>query len=131
MEQRKNYYNILEQTQKGSIDITNWMERFLKCLLSAIKSSEKSLGGILSKHALLQKIAGYKLNARQRKIINMLFDDFRGNLTSSKWAKLTKTSQDSANRDITDLVNMKILKKAGDERSTHYVLYSAEKENYK
>jgi Fic family protein len=119
---KKSYYDILENTQKGPLDITPWLEWFLNCLLESIKASEIMLAGIFAKHAVLQRVTEHKLNARQREIIDKMFDNFKGNLTSSKWAKLTKTSQDTANRDIAELVSLKILKKVGDGRNTHYVL---------
>lgn len=125
IQQTKNsYYDILEKTQKGSLDITDWLEWFLNCLLSAVKNSDILLSKILQKHAFLQKCSEHKLNARQLLMINMLFDNFKGNLTSSKWAKICKCSQDTAGRDIDYLLENKILKKIGAGRSTHYEIYS-------
>ena len=124
IQQTKNsYYDILEKTQKGSLDITDWLEWFLNCLLSAVKNSDILLSKILQKHAFLQKCSEHKLNPRQILMINMLFDNFKGNLTSSKWAKICKCSQDTAGRDIDYLLENKILKKIGAGRSTHYEIY--------
>ena len=121
--ERKDYYLVLERCQKGSLDITLWMEWFLKCLKRAIGASEKTLDAVLVKAGFWKAHAGESLNDRQRKVINRLLDGFEGKLTSSKWAKLTKCSQDTALRDITDLVERKVLKKdnAGG-RSTSYKL---------
>jgi Fic family protein len=121
--ERKDYYLVLERCQKGSLDITLWMVWYLNCLKRAIAASEKILDAVLVKAGFWKAHAGESLNDRQRKVINRLLDGFEGKLTSSKWAKLTKCSQDTALRDITDLVERKILKKdhAGG-RSTSYKL---------
>ncbi|MDR1941849.1 MAG: Fic family protein [Endomicrobium sp.] len=121
------YYNILETTQKGSMDVTPWIEWFLKCLFDSIDFSEKILTGILQKHYFWQKMAGMQLNDRQTKIINMIFNRFEGKLTVREWAKRTKTSHDTANRDIAELVKYNILAQQGAGRSTHYVLALDEK----
>lgn len=120
--ERKEYYNILEKTQKGSLDITDWLVWFLECLLRAIENTEETLASIFIKASFWQKFTDITLNERQKKIINKLLDDFEGNLTSSKWAKLCKCSQDSANRDILDLIEKNILIKVAAGRSTNYVL---------
>jgi Fic family protein len=120
---RSAYYNILERCQKGSLDITVWLQWFLNCLKRAIHRSEKTLEAVLTK-AKFWKIHSEKpFNNRQRDILNRLLDGFEGKLTSSKWAKLTKCSQDTALRDIADLVKFKILTKdAAGGRSTSYHL---------
>jgi Fic family protein len=121
--ERKDYYLVLEDCQKGTLDITPWMEWYLNCLKRAIGASEKILAAVLVKAGFWKAHAGESFNERQRKIINRLLDGFEGKLTSSKWAKLTKCSQDTALRDISDLLDRKILRKdeAGG-RSTSYTL---------
>ena len=118
---RNDYYDILEKTQKGSIDITDWLIWFIECLMRAIENTQGTLSCIFNKALFWQKYGDLKLNERQRKVINKLFDNFEGKLTSSKWAKLCKCSQDSANRDILELVEKKILIKIGSGRSTNYL----------
>lgn len=119
---RKSYYEILEKTQKGSMDITNWLVWFLENLLLAINSSEDILKGVLKRAEFWQKNINITFNERQKKVLNRFMDDFRGNLTTTKWAKMCNCSQDTATRDISDLIDKKILKKLGTGRSTHYVL---------
>ena len=121
--ERKEYYEVLESCQKGALDITRWVEWFLNCLKHAITASEKMLEAVLVKANFWKTHAGESLNERQRAIINRLLDGFDGKLTSSKWAKLTKCSQDTALRDISDLVNRQILlKEDAGGRSTSYAL---------
>ena len=119
---RKDYYNVLEKTQKGTMDITKWLEWFLNSLLIAIKSSDEVLSGVLKRAEFWQKHAGKNFNERQKKILNKLLDDFVGKLTTTKWAAMCGCSQDSANTDINELIEMKILKRVGKARATHYVL---------
>lgn len=119
---RKSYYEILEKTQKGSMDITNWLVWFLENLLLAINSSEDILKGVLKRAEFWQKNINTTFNERQKKVLNRFMDDFKGNLTTTKWAKMCNCSQDTATRDISDLIDKKILKKLGTGRSTHYVL---------
>jgi len=122
--ERKEYYTILEKTQKGDLDITNWIIWFLRCLDRAIDNSEENLSSILSKWKFWDRHSSAILNERQRKMINKLFSDFEGKLTSSKWAKMNKCSQDTAGRDINDLMDKGILlKEAGGGRSTSYTLH--------
>ena len=121
--ERKEYYDVLEHCQKGELDITTWIEWFLNCLRHAIAASEKTLKVVLVKAQFWKSHAGASFNERQRTIIKRLLDSFEGNLTSSKWAKITKCSQDTALRDIVDLVNRKILnKEEAGGRSTSYTL---------
>ena len=121
--ERNDYYDILESTQKGHLDVTDWLDWFLNCLDRAILGSEGMLATILFKAKFWEKRVGEKFNERQRKILNKLIDGFEGNLTSSKWAKLGKCSQDTASRDIEDLIKRKILKKSSEGgRSTNYFL---------
>lgn len=120
--ERNGYYDILERTQKGSLDITQWLVWFIECLIRSIENTQETIGYIFNMALFWQKQASLKLNDRQTKIINMLFNNFEGNLTSSKWAKLCKCSQDSANRDILELVENNILIKVGSGRSTNYIM---------
>ena len=126
--ERNEYYNVLEKCQKiestkGTSDITPWIEWFLNCLKRAIAASDQILETVLTKAEFWESHSGESFNDRQRKIINRLLDGFEGKLTSSKWAKLAKCSQDTALRDISDLLARKILAKdnAGG-RSTSYEL---------
>lgn len=121
--ERKEYYTILEKTQKGDLDITKWLIWFLECLEQAIDNSEENLSTVLSKWRFWEKHSSTTLNERQRKMINRLFSGFEGKLTSSKWAKMNKCSQDTAGRDINDLIDKRILQKEpGGGRSTSYAL---------
>lgn len=121
--ERNAYYAILEKTQHGSLDITNWLEWFLKALLNAIENSDKLLEKIIYKHAFGLKHNKVNVNDRQREIINLLLEDFEGILTTSKWAKIAKCSQDTALRDIQNLIENDIMiKKEQGGRSTQYEL---------
>lgn len=122
MKERKSYYNILEKTQKGSLDITNWLLWFLENLLISIKNSDEILGNVLKKAEFWQRHSDLTFSERQKKILNKLFDDFEGNLTSTKWAKICNCSQDTASNDINDLISKKVLKKLGKAKNTHYVI---------
>lgn len=124
--QKKSYYTILERTQKGDLNITEWIIWFLDCLKNSIISSSTIVDKVVKKHQFWVKNARFISNERQQKMLNKLMDNFEGNLNTSKWAKMTKTSPDTALRDITDLVNKGILIKANSGgRSTHYVLNDA------
>jgi len=121
--ERNEYYVALEKCQKGPLDITPWIAWFLNCLKNAIVASETMLESVLVKARFWKAHAGESFNERQRTIINRLLDGFEGKLTSSKWAKLTKCSQDTALRDISDLIERRILTKAeAGGRSTSYEL---------
>ncbi|WLE96083.1 MAG: Fic family protein [Candidatus Electrothrix communis] len=121
--EREQYYDILERTQRGKIDITDWLEWFLQCLLHAIEASETVLEKILRKHSFWMRNAAKIKNERQKKLLNRLLDGFKGKLTTSKWAKIAKCSQDTATRDIQDLIDKEILYKLpGGGRSTGYDL---------
>ncbi|HEY3763254.1 MAG TPA: Fic family protein [Verrucomicrobiae bacterium] len=118
---RKAYYDILEATQKGGTDITPWLEWFLECLGGAIAGAETLLAGIMAKARFWETVGRTELNTRQRRVLNRLLDGFEGKLTTSKWAKLTKSSQDTATRDIQDLVQKGILERSPEGgRSTSY-----------
>lgn len=121
--ERSAYYDILESTQKGSMDITLWLTWFLQCLGRALEATDKTLAGVLKKARFWEKHAATILNERQHIMLNKLLDGFDGKLNTSKWAKITKTSQDTALRDIQDLMNKGILmKEAGGGRSTSYAV---------
>jgi Fic family protein len=121
--ERKSYYDILETTQKGSLDITGWIQWFLQCLIRALEATDQVLSKVLFKAAFWLQHRETALNDRQRKLINQLLEGFEGKLTSSKWAKIAKCSKDTAIRDINDLVQKEILQKeAAGGRSTSYEL---------
>ena len=121
--ERDAYYGGLEATQKGTLDITERLEWFLDCLSHAFDGVEETLSAVFKKARFWESRAALPLNERQRLILNKLLDGFEGKLTSSKWAKLAKCSQDTALRDIQDLVERGVLRKdpAGG-RSTSYSL---------
>ena len=122
-QERRAYYEILETTQKGDLDITPWLEWFLACLGRAFGRTETILASVLNKARFWERFASTDLNDRQRSMTNRLLNGFEGNLTSSKWAKLTKCSQDTALRDIEDLVRKGVLAKdSAGGRSTSYSL---------
>jgi Fic family protein len=125
--ERNDYYGILEQTQKGTLDITAWLQWFLGCLDRAFDGAKLTLASVLRKARFWEVHAGESFNDRQQKVVNRLLDGFEGKLTSSKWAKLAKCSQDTAGRDINDLVQRGVLAKdmAGG-RSTSYSLVEPE-----
>ena len=121
--ERKEYYNILEKTQKGNLDITEWILWFLNCLTNAINATEDILSNVLHKAEFWKLHSTTILNERQQKIINKMLYGFNGKLTSSKWGKINKCSQDTALRDIQDLIKKNILQKeASGGRSTNYEL---------
>lgn len=121
--ERQDYYDQLEATQKGGLDITAWLEWFLACLLRAVQSAEVTLAAVLTKARFWQHCAGIPMNDRQIKLLNKLLDGFDGKLTSSKWAVIGKCSQDTALRDITELLERGVLKKSSASgRSTSYEL---------
>lgn len=121
--ERKEYYAILEQTQKSSLDITAWLQWFFTCMQHSIERSQSTLSRVFYKTQFWNKLKGISLNERQNKLINRLLEGFEGNLTTSKWAKIAHCSQDTAYRDILDLVEKKILvKNPASGRSTSYSL---------
>jgi Fic family protein len=124
--ERNAYYQILEATQKGDLDVTAWLEWFLGCLDRAIEGADHTLSGILRKARFWETIKDQPLNSRQRKVINRQLEGFEGWLTTSRWARLTKSSPDTALRDITDLVKRGILvRNPGGGRSTSYSLLTS------
>lgn len=121
--ERKQYYDILEKTQKGNLDITEWIKWFLSCLINALKSTDILLAKVLFKADFWNRNSETIITERQKKLINKLLDGFEGKLTSSKWAKIAKCSKDSAIRDINDLISKDILQKeTAGGRSTSYEL---------
>ncbi len=124
---RKDYYRELEAAQRGGLNVTRWLTWFLECLGRAIDSAEQTLGAVLHKAKLWQRINRHGVNERQRLVINRLLDGFRGFLTTSKYAKLAKCSTDTALRDIRELLARGILlQNPGGGRSTSYRLAEAE-----
>lgn len=122
-QERAVYYDILERTQKGTMDITPWMDWFLGCLGRAIDGAQTTLGTVLAKARFWESVRGVSLNERQTLVLNRLLDGFEGKLTTSKYAKLTNSSQDTALRDILPLVERGILVRGPEGgRSTSYAL---------
>lgn len=122
-QQRNDYYAILERTQKGNMNVTAWLLWFLNSLQAAIAQAEQTIAVVLNKARTWEKLSNIALNPRQIKVLNKMLDGFEGNLTTSKWAKLAKCSQDTAHRDILKLIELKVLAKADSSgRSTHYRL---------
>lgn len=122
-QERKTYYDILEATQKGNLDITRWLEWFLACLGRAFERAETILAAVLNKARFWDRFAGIEFNPRQRSMINRLLNGFEGKLTSSKWAKIEECSQDTALRDIDDLIKKGVLmRESAGGRSTSYSL---------
>ena len=116
------YYDELEHAQRNSLNVTRWVSWFLSLHSRALDSAAKSLDAILKKARFWRDHAQDDFNAHQRKVLNMLLDGFEGNLTSSKWAKICKVSQDTAAREIAPLVSSGVLRQEGAGRSTHYVI---------
>ena len=121
--ERKEYYLVLEKSQKGNLDITPWLDWFFNCLLNSLNQTNHILARVLNKHFFWLENNNIQLNERQKVMLNKLLDGFDGKLTSSKWAKIMKCSADTSLRDITDLINKNLLRKelAGG-RSTNYEL---------
>ncbi|MGH9550539.1 MAG: Fic family protein [Terriglobales bacterium] len=126
-QERTDYYDMLEATQKRDLDITRWLDWFLSCLGRAINGAETILAGVLRKARFWERHAATPLNERQRTMLNRLLDGFEGSLTSSKWAKIAKCSTDTALRDIQALIDQHILlKDAAGGRSSSYSLADTE-----
>ena len=121
--ERSAYYDVLERTQRGTTDVTEWMSWFLGCLGRAIDSSAAGLAAVLVQARFWERASALPISDRQRRVLNRLLDGFEGKLTTSKWAKLAKCSQDTALRDITFLVDRGLLSRnPGGGRSTSYDL---------
>ena len=122
-QERNAYYDILEETQKETLDITPWLAWFLGCLGRAIDGAQTTLAAVLAKARFWEALTGVAINDRQRLVLNRLLDGFEGKLTTSKYAKLAKCSQDTALRDILPLVERGILVRGREGgRSTSYAL---------
>jgi len=120
---KSEYYDVLEMTQKGNLDITKWLLWFLKCLDAAIDSTESVIDKVIAKSVFWERFRHIPMNERQTKMVNMLWDGFNGKLKSSKWAKICKCSEDTALRDISYLVDAGVLRKSNEGgRSTNYEL---------
>lgn len=125
LEERKSYYEILERTQSGSLDITEWVEWFLECLDRAIERSNEITSTAVARESFWQELKkkNVSLNPRQKKALNKLLGDVEGKLTREKWMKLTKASSRTALRDIDDLIQLGILEQEEARgRSTSYRL---------
>ncbi len=122
-QERKDYYLVLENSQKGSLDVTDWMDWFLGCLRRAIQASEVTLRAILIKARFWEAHRSKSLNSRQKLLLNRLLDGFEGKLTTSKWALIAKCSLDTALRDFGDLMELGLLaRQEAGGRSTSYRL---------
>ena len=122
-QERKTYYDILEHTQRGTTDITPWIDWFLACMGRAIDGAQATLAAVLRKSRFWERLRGLSLNDRQRLVLNRLLDGWEGKLTTSKYAKIAKCSQDTALRDILPLVVRGILaRNPQGGRSTSYTL---------
>ena len=120
---QKEYYEVLERTQHGDGDITEWLLWFLGCFEKALDSTDDTLSSVMRKAEFWERYRDVSFNERQRKLLNMQFDGFFGKLTSGKWSKIAKCSSDTALNDINDLVSKGILRKASEGgRSTNYIL---------
>jgi Fic family protein len=127
-QEREDYYQILERTQKGNLDISDWLQWFLNCLDHALLATEKILADVLERARFWETYGMDTFNERQSLMLKKLLENFFGKLTSSKWAKISKCSQDTALRDIQDLVKRGILKKeSSGGRSTTYELVKIKK----
>ncbi|MDE0660376.1 MAG: Fic family protein [Gammaproteobacteria bacterium] len=121
--ERDDYYANLEWSQKGDVDVTRWLNWFLQCLQRAIASADSLLGAVLAKARFWERFAGEPFNPRQIKVLNRVLDGLDGKLNSSRWARMAKCSQDTATRDINDLLSRGVLHKGpGGGRSTSYQL---------
>jgi Fic family protein len=121
--ERKLYYAVLQKVQHSSNDITEWLNWFLHCLKNAMLATENTTQQVLRKAAFWKLHEKTSINERQRRVLNMLFDNFEGKLYSSKWAKINKISSDTALRDIKDLIEKGILRQTNEGgRSVNYEL---------
>lgn len=123
MKSKNSYYNILESTQKGSMDVSQWLVWYFERLIEALEVTDETLSKILTKAKFWEIYRNTQFNERQIKMINKLLGDFAGKLHSSKWARMTKTHRDTARRDIQDLISKGVLSESGEGgRSTNYTL---------
>ena len=123
LRERKGYYDVLERTQNGSLDVTEWLLWFLGCFSSAIEQAERDCSRVLRKAAFFRRFASEALSERQKKVLGRVLKDFDGPVTAKKWAALGKCSLDSAQRDITQLVESGLMRKnPGGSKNTSYSL---------
>ena len=122
LREKYDYYTLLECTQRGSLDITEWIIWFLDCLAHSLINSQDIVASLLRRERFYRRAAPHSLSPNQHRVIARYLDDFIGNLTSSKYAKICKVSQDTATRDLKDLCNKGLFTQVGAGRSTHYVL---------
>jgi Fic family protein len=123
MKRRKSYFQTLQSTQQGGLEVNQWLKWFLECLEGTLQSSDQLVGRAMDKHRFWLKHKDTQLNQRQVKVINLLLGDFEGNLSNAKWARLNKCSSDTALRDINDLLEKEVLQRnEGGGRSTSYSL---------
>jgi Fic family protein len=121
--ERKDYYDILESTLQGTLDVTAWLAWFLGALHRAVESAQHTFDAVLAKTRFWQRWAATPMNERQVKLVDRFLDGFEGKLTSSKWAAIAKCSPDTALRDISELMSLGVLRKsAAGGRSTSYEL---------
>lgn len=120
--EKADYYRELEAAQRGTMDATRWVRWFVGCHGRAVGDAEERLSGIFLKAGFWRRHAEAGFNAHQREMLNRLLDGFEGHLTSGKWAKICKVSQDTAEREINALVGAGVLERRGAGRGTHYVL---------
>jgi Fic family protein len=121
--ERRDYYDLLEQSQKASLDITRWLLWFLDCFGRAVDNADETLAGVLARARFWQQAQGVSLNDRQRLILNRMLDGWKGKLTSSKYAQLAHCSHDTALRDLTALTQRGLLRRGpAGGRSTAYEL---------
>ncbi len=124
--EKADYYAELEHAQRNTLDVTRWVDWFLGLQLRAVAAAEEQLQSILTKARFWQEHASETFNEHQKEMLNRLLDGFEGHLTSSKWAKICKVSQDTASREIRALLNRNILRQVGQGRSTHYLINTQE-----
>lgn len=122
---KNHYYKILEKTQRGNGDITEWLEWYLKTLLSAIREADVAISTLLNKNAFWQRIAGISLSKRQIEMLNLFLDGYEAKITSKNWASLSKCSKDTAIRDIQDMVQKGILREEvpGAKRPSYVICF--------
>lgn len=123
LRERDDYYNHLERTQKGLLDVTEWLTWFSACLHRSVQTANGEMRGAVYLSTVGQRVPGGRLNERQMKVLDQMMHEFEGKMTTGKWAKLALCSTDTALRDINELLEMAVLEKAGEsKRGTHYVL---------
>jgi Fic family protein len=121
--EQRSYYAVLEQTQKGNLDITSWLRWFLQCLMRAVDSAETVIGDVLRKASFWNSIERSQLNERQQRVLSKVLDGMEGRLTTARWARMAKCSHDTALRDIQALISIgALVQDPPGGRSTSYSL---------